>query len=439
MSKILPSSLSSLASVRNVLTAIVAASFSIASHAEPKLLDRIVAVVNKSVITDGELKAAVATVHRNLAQQNVIAPPLAELRKQILERLVTERLLVDYGADTGLRIDEATLDRSVEKVAEQNKLTMAQFKVALERDGFTLTRFREDLRQDMLIQRLREREIDSRVYVTDTEIDQFIKSQGNKTEQEYKLNHILVGIPEGATSEQIRAKQQKIESAYSALVSGLRFAEVAARYSESPDGLSGGDLGWRASGRLPPLFLEALEATKIGQTTQILRSPAGFHIFLLNAQRARDNTEVIQQSRVKHILVKVNEITSDSDARNRIVLVRDRILSGANFDEQAKLYSEDGSARRGGDLDWVSPGDTVPEFETAMSTLTLGQLSDPVRTPFGWHLLQVTERRTQDVTKEKERARIRAELRQRKADEQYDDWVRQQRDRAFVELRLDDQ
>jgi len=408
------------------------------SHAEPVLLDRVVAVVNKSVITERELSSRVDTVLRNLAQQKVNPPPMDELRKQTLERLVTEKVLLDFGSDTGLRIDDALLDKTIERIAEQNKLTMAQFKATLERDGTSFTAFREDVRQDLLINKLREREVDSKVYVTDAEVDQFEAAQGNKVEQEYKLSHILVAIPEGATNEQIAAKQKKAETAARALLGGAKFAEVVTRYSEAPDALAGGDLGWRAAGRLPPSFLEALEQIKPGQATPIMRSPAGFHILFLTEKRVRDTSEVIQQTHPRHILIKVNELTSDSDAKARIAQVRDRILNGSQFPEQAKLYSEDGSASKGGDLDWVSPGDTVPEFEQAMNKLLPGQMSEPVRSPFGWHLIQVIERRSQDVTKDRERSRTRMELRSRKADEQYDDWIRQQRDRAYVELRLDD-
>ncbi|WP_265583909.1 peptidylprolyl isomerase [Chitinimonas koreensis] len=237
----------------------------------------------------------------------------------------------------------------------------------------------------------------------------------------------------------VNQKQQRAAEAARQLAAGKPFAEVAAAYSDAADALQGGDLGWRTAGRLPPMFLEALDQLGPGQTTSIMRSPAGFHIVKLAEKRQRDGKEVIRQTHARHILVKVNELTSDTDAKARIQEIRDRLINGGlKFEEQAKLHSEDGSAQKGGDLDWISPGDTVPEFEQAMNGLNPGDLSEPVRTPFGWHLIQVIERRDQDVTRERERVRVRMELRDRKADDQYEDWVRQQRDTAFVEIRLEE-
>lgn len=421
---------------RTLFTLALACSLPLA--AAPETLDRVVAVVNKSAITEQELEAKVASVTRNMRQQKINPPPAAELRRQVLDRMITDRVLFDIASETGLRIDEVQLDRAVDKIAEQNKLSQVQLRAALERDGVSMTRFREDIRKEMLVTRLREREVNNRVFITDAEVDQFQQQKGSRADQEYRLSHIVVVIPEGATPEQILARQRKMEAASRALAAGTPFAEVTARYSEGNDALNGGSLGWRAEGRLPPAFLEALTKLTPGQYTPILRSPAGFHILQLNEKRVRDNTEIIQQTFARHILVKVNELTSDNDAKNRITQIHERIQNGASFTEQAKLYSEDNSAKKGGDLDWISPGDTVPEFEQAMNALQPGQLSAPVRSPFGWHIIQVVERRTQDVTQERARARIRMELRARKADEQYEEWVRQQRDSAFVELRLEE-
>ena len=236
----------------------------------------------------------------------------------------------------------------------------------------------------------------------------------------------------------VTTKGQRAAEAARQLAGGKPFAEVAAAFSDAGDALSGGELGWRSAGRLPPLFLEALNKLEAGGVTQVLRSPAGFHLVKLQEKRQRDGKEIIKQTHTRHILVKVNELTSDTDAKNRIQELRERIVNGAAFEEQAKLHSEDGSAQKGGDLDWISPGDTVPEFEQAMNALQPGELSQAVRSPFGWHLIQVMERRDQDVTQDKRRTRVRMELRERKSDEQYEDWARQQRDQAFVEIRLDD-
>ncbi|HEY9101253.1 peptidylprolyl isomerase [Chitinimonas sp.] len=408
--------------------------------AEPVTLDRVVAVVNKSVVTENELMTRIKAVKLNMARQQVAVPSDDVLRHQVLDRLVSERVLLDYAADTGLRIDDRQLDQTVERIADQNKMTVPQFKIALEREGTSYSSFRDQIRQDMLMQRLREREVDSRVFVTDAEIDQYLSANKDqdRAEKEYKLAHILIALPEGAGQDVIVAKQKRADEAARQLAAGKSFAEVAASYSEAGDALQGGELGWRSAGRLPPTFLDAIDKLPNGGVTPIMRSPAGFHLIKLVEKRQRDGKEMIKQTHTRHILIKVNELTSDSDAKTRIEDLRNRILKGEKFEELAKLHSEDGSAQKGGDLDWISPGDTVPEFETAMNALNPGDISQPVRSPFGWHLIQVVERREQDVTKDKERTRVRMELRDRKADEQYEDWIRQQRDTAFVELRLDD-
>jgi peptidyl-prolyl cis-trans isomerase SurA len=428
------------------LTPFLAATFCVAlllpaRASEPVTLDRVVAVVNKIAITEQELDARIASFTRNLARQNVTPPPPDVMRTQVLDRMVSEAVLLDYAADTGLKIDDAQIDRTMERIADQNKMTLPQFKIALEKEGTNFTQFRDDIRRDMTIQRLREREVDSRVFVTDAEVDQYLKTNKDQpqNEQEFQLAHILVAVPEGATPDVLAAKQRRAEQAARELASGKPFAQVAAAYSEASDALSGGDLGWRAAGRLPPMFLDAINRLSPGGITPILRSPAGFHILKLVDKRARDAKEVVTQTHVRHILIKVNEGTSDTDAKNRIMEIRDRIVNGgAKFEEEAKLHSEDGSATKGGDLDWISPGDTVPEFEKAMNDLKPGEISQPVRSPFGWHLIQVESRREQDVTRDHERVRVRTELRDRKADEQYEEWVQQQRDRAYVDLRLDD-
>lgn len=408
--------------------------------AEPVTLDRVVAVVNKSVVTENELNTRIKAVKLNMSRQQVAIPTDDVLRHQVLDRLVSERVLLDYANDTGLRIDERQLDQTVERIADQNKLTVPQFKAALEREGTSYSSFRDQIRQDMLMQRLREREVDSRVFVTDAEIDQYLSANKDqaRAEKEYKLAHILIAIPEGAGQDVIAAKQKRAEEATRQLAAGKSFAEVAASFSEAGDALQGGELGWRSAGRLPPTFLDAIDKLPNGGVTPVMRSPAGFHLIKLVEKRQRDGKEIIKQTHTRHILIKVNELTSDGDAKSRIEDLRNRILKGEKFEELAKLHSEDGSAQKGGDLDWISPGDTVPEFETAMNALNPGDISQPVRSPFGWHLIQVVERREQDVTKDKERTRVRMELRDRKADEQYEDWIRQQRDTAFVELRLDD-
>ncbi|HET9701777.1 MAG TPA: peptidylprolyl isomerase, partial [Burkholderiales bacterium] len=241
-----------------------------------------------------------------------------------------------------------------------------------------------------------------------------------------------------ASPEQIQAQRRRADQALAEIRSGKDFAQVAAAFSDAPDGLQGGNMGWRAPARLPAIFAEVAEKLRPGEVSPVLRSPAGFHIVKLVDKRGADAAVAITQTHARHILIKTSELVSEADARNRLIQLKERIENGASFADLARLQSEDGSAANGGDLGWISPGDTVPEFERAMDALRPNQVSDPVQSPFGWHLIQVLERRTQDVTKDRQRLVARQAIRARKADEAYQEWLRQLRDRAYVEIRLDE-
>lgn len=408
------------------------------AQAEVITLDRVVAVVNKQVITDRDLQERVKSVMQNMNRQGVNPPPMDNLRAQALERMISDSVLAQQATETGIRVDDTVLDRTLERLAEQNRLSLAQFKVAIEQEGLSFARFREDIRQEIMISRLKEREVDNRVQVTEAEIDAYLKRQAeNKTlDEDFQLAHILVKVPEQASQAEVSKKRLRIEAAAEDLKAGKPFNEVAAIYSEAPDALKGGELGWRNASRLPSLFLDALTPLKPGQVTAIIRSPNGFHLIRMIDRKSASENQIIAQTKVRHILVKVNEAVSESDAKARIERVRERLLNGGKFVELARLFSEDGSANQGGDLGWVSPGDLVPEFEKVMDTLKPDELSEPVRSPFGWHLIQVQDRRNQDVTQDRERMKVRQALKAKKAEEYYDDWIRQLRDRAYVENRL---
>jgi peptidyl-prolyl cis-trans isomerase SurA len=245
-------------------------------------------------------------------------------------------------------------------------------------------------------------------------------------------------VPEQASPEQIDAKRRRAEEALKQINGGADFGQVAAGFSDAPDALKGGDMGWRAPARLPSVFAEPVRGMKRGEVSGLLRSASGFHIVKLLDVRSRNQPTVVEQTRARHVLIKVNEITSESEAKVKIDRIKDRLDSGAKFEDQAKLNSEDASSAKGGDLGWISPGDTVPEFEQAMAKLKPGEISAPVRSQFGWHVIQVTERRTQDVTAERQREQARQAMRQRKSEEAFQDWVRQVRDRAYVEFKVDE-
>ena len=412
-----------------------------------QLVDRIVAVVNNEVITQYELSARIRQIQAQLKQQGTPLPPEGVLDKQVLERLIIDYTQLQLARETALRVDDAQLDRAIERIAQESRLPVAQFRRELEKDGIVFSKFREDVRTEIVLTRLREREVESRIVVSEGEIDNFLTEQeqggAKDVSDEYNLAHILVRLPEQASPEQIERQRARIESALQQLRSGGDFAQLAATFSDASDALQGGQMGWRPRDRLPELFAEALAQMKLGEVSAVLRSPAGFHVLKLIGKRGGGASgagvaPMVNQTNARHILIKTNEVVSEDEAKRKLVNIRERIVAGANFAEVAKLNSEDGSASKGGDLGWLYAGDTVAEFERAMDELPLNQVSQPVRSQFGWHLIEVLERRKADMSTERKRAEARRVLRDRKADESYQEWVRQLRDRAYVEYRLED-
>jgi len=412
--------------------------------AAPQGIDRIVAVVNNAVITEYELKSRVDQALRQLAAQSAgkkaALPPRRMLEKQLLERMITEKALLQVAEDTNVRFEGIALDRAIARIAQGNNLSPEAFRKALQDDGVNFNDFREQIRAEMTIARLKEREVDNKLVVTDAEIDNFL---GNATQianqqDEFKLAHILVLTPEGASPEKLAELKAKAEKALSELKAGADFVQVSAAYSDTQNAVQGGVLGWRNEGQLPGLYAGALRDMKSGDLSPVLKSGNGFHILKLLDKRGKNVQTVIKQTHARHILVKTNEVVGDNDAKARLLQLKERIENGADFTELAKLHSDDLSASRGGDLNWLNPGDTVPEFERMMDSLKPNEVSTPVQSPFGWHLIQVLERRDQDVTQERKRLDARRAIRERKSEEAFDDWVRQARDRAYVEYRLED-
>ena len=403
-------------------------------------IDRVIAVVNDEAITQYELDDARSIVLQQLKQQNVQQPATDVLDKQVLERLITERALLQHAKDSGIKVDDTQVERAIQRIAEDNKLTLDGLRQALARDGVTYAKYREDVRREIIVQRLREREVDARITVSDAEVENYlatIKAQFGG-EAEYRLAHILVVVPEQASAEQIEAKRRRAEEAAKNIRDGADFGQVAAGFSDASDALSGGNLGWRPGARLPTVFAETVRGMKVGDVSPVLRSAAGFHIVKLIDRRSQNEAALVDQMHVRHILIRVNEITSEADGKAKIDRLKDRLDAGAKFEDMARLNSEDASSAKGGDLGWVSPGDTVPVFEEAMNKLAVKQVSAPVRSPFGWHLIEVLGRRKQDVSADRARMQAQLAIRQRKSDEAFQDWIRQTRDRAYVEVRLDD-
>ncbi len=414
------------------------AAFAVEQQPQAVPLDRIRAVVNDNVITQLELKQRLSVVTKQLQKQGTLLPDSKVLEKQVLERMITELLQMQFAKESGLRVDDAQLEKALVRVAQQNHFdSVGAFRAKLEKDGVDFNQFREEIRNEIISVRLREREVDSKLVISESDIEDYLATQtrqGNKGE-ELQLAHILIVVPEQASADSIQTYRRRAEEALAKLRAGSPFAQVAAGYSDAKDAMQGGLLGWRPADRLPSLFADPLQKMKPGEVSNLLRSPNGFHIIKLMDRRSSDTPVFITQTHARHILIKTSELVSENEAKARLQEIKQHIDKGADFAEQARLYSEDGSAAQGGDLNWLSPGETVPEFEKAMDALKVGQVSGLVQSGFGWHLIQVLERRNTDVSVEQKKQQARNAIRSYKSEDSYQDWLRQLRDRAFIEYR----
>lgn len=404
-------------------------------------VDRVVAVVGDEVITYVQLRNGMQNVVGQLRRQNIEVPPVSVLEEQVLERLILERAQLQAARERGIRVDEGTMARATARVAQNNGLTEAELREALERDGMSWQSFRESLRNEILVTRLREAEVDSKVVVTDAEVDNFLANNPDAfSGNEVLVAHILIRVPENIPGDELDALNRKAEEVLRRHAAGEPFEQLAAEFSDAQDATDGGVIGWRTRDRLPALFADAVRGLRPGDVSQIMRSAAGLHIVKLLDVRggAAAMVERVDQTRARHILIKTTEVLPDSEVEARLLALRERmVVGGESFEDLAKVHSEDLSAARGGDLGWVYRGDTVPDFERAMDALDIDEISQPVKSPFGWHLIQVLERRVQDVSAERLRALARNTLRERKAEEAYENWLRELRDATYVEIRLD--
>lgn len=402
-------------------------------------MDRIIAVVDQSVITERELMDRTESVKAQMIKKGVDVPPDEVLQKQILERLIVDNLQLQMAAQTGIKVDDAQLDKTIERIAEQNNLTLPAFKKALEEEGTRFYKFREDIRNDIILARLRERDVDNKVNISEAEIDNYLSTQEKEGDlDEFNISQILIRLPEDSSPEDIQKARARTEQVIKALSEGMSFEKASANFSDAPNALDGGTLGWRSGQQMPPEFLELIKTLQVGGVSRPFRSGNGVHILKLNERRAGSSTLIVEQTHVRHILLKPNEVLSDKEAKQKIEGIKERIDHGTPFQDMARQYSDDGSASNGGDLGWISPGDTVPVFEKTMAELAINEVSAPIRSQFGWHLIQVLERRKQDMSKESKRLKARQEIRARKAEEAYNEWIHELRDKAFVELRLED-
>ncbi|MCL2161564.1 MAG: peptidylprolyl isomerase [Betaproteobacteria bacterium] len=404
-------------------------------------VDRIVAIVNSEAVTSSQLRDRVIRIRQNLGGQEAQLPPMNVLERQVLEQLVMERVQLQQAREASLRIDDGAVERAINLVADNNRLTLEQLRAAVTRDGMSWNKYREEIRAELMLNRLREIEVDNKVTVSDAEVDNFIRNHPEALlGTEYRVAHILLRIPENMNEAQQKALQERADNVLSRLKAGEDFARIATDSSDAPDRVRGGELGWLERERLPGFYGEVVNKLKPGEISPPLQSATGLHVIKLLDKREQNiiASQTIEQTHVRHILLKSSELLSDTEVQTRLGLLRERIVNGADFAELAKASSADHlSAARGGEIGWVNPGDTMPAFEKAMNSLAPNQVSEPIQTPYGWHIIQVLERRKQDIGEEHRRNFARAILRQRKAEEAYEDWLRQLLDSAYVEYKLE--
>jgi peptidyl-prolyl cis-trans isomerase SurA len=407
------------------------------------VIDSIAVVVNDDVITRNEIAARVRAIVTRMKASNAPMPDAADLQRQVVEAMIVERAQNQLAKEMGVKVSDQELDRAIGRIAEGQKMSLQEMRNQMEKEGMTYPAFREEIRSEIMLQRLREHEVDNKIQISDAEVDTYLAAEQAAAAEQFEVNvsQILVSIPQNASPEQIAARKARADEVARQLRTGADFAKMAATYSDAPDALKGGEVGWRDANRLPPLFAEALGKLTPGQVTPVIRSNTGFHLLKLVGKRSaaestKDKTAEQQQTQVRHILLKVTPTMSAADAKRKLAELKERLdNNAAKFEELARLFSNDGSASKGGDLGWLYPGDTLPEMEAVINTLKPGEVSGVVETPFGFHLIQVLARKTDDASKERKRNAARQVIRERKMQEASEDWARQVRDRAYVEFR----
>jgi peptidyl-prolyl cis-trans isomerase SurA len=404
-------------------------------------VDRIVAVVDDGVILESELVRKVDEIKRSLRAGRASLPPDSILVRQVLERMIVDKIQLQMAEKMGIQVDDDTLRMAVSQIAQRNNLTPDQFRRSLAREGLDYGDFLEQVRGEIAMGRLRASQVNNQIKISDREVEHYLEVQGGSgavADREYRLGHILIATPREASPDEVKKARERADKVVKELKAGLDFKDASIRYSDDPQALEGGDLGWRKLSEIPGHIAEVVGGMKDGEVSDPIRSPGGYHIVKMMAMRGVGEAK-LTKTHVRHILIKPNEVQSDEDAKNKLLALKTRIENGDDFAELARSHSDDkGSAIKGGDLGWVKPGALVPQFEEAMNALDENQLSDPVQTQFGWHLIQVLERQESSDTNEVLKNRAREELFKRKVDEETELWLRKIRDEAYVEIRLDE-
>jgi peptidyl-prolyl cis-trans isomerase SurA len=407
---------------------------SLNAYAEP--LDRIVAVVEDDVILEGELQREVIAIVQKLQSSNTTMPPDYVIKRQVLEKMIIERLQRNLAEKAGINMSEEMLTNSATDIAQRNNMTLEQFKHELQTQGMSYQSFLDNMRNEIVINQLRGKEIGERIKVTDKEIEHFIETEdkGGEGIGQYHLGHILIAVKEGASAAEIQKAKSKADELVQALRSGQDFTKTAMSVSNDDNALKGGDLGWRSKDDVPTLFVDVVSTMGAGDVSNPVRSPSGFHILKMLEVKGV-GAQMITKSKVRHILIKTNELVDDAEAQRRLLALKQRIADGDDFANLARSHSDDkGSALKGGSLDWVGPEDLVKQFQEAMDKLAINEISEPVQTQFGWHLIQVLERQNKDNTSDFKKNQIRDIIRKRKIEEETELWLRRLRDESYVEI-----
>jgi len=421
--------------IKHLIFTLLAMTVSAVLHAAPQMIDRVVAVVDDDIIMESELEQRIKTVGVQNNQNEL--PEAGALREQVLERMITESVQLQMADRAGIRISESQLDDAMGRIAAQNGMSLAEFQQAMASEGVSFAYAREQIRNEMRISRVQQYQVGERIQITDQDIDYFLASDIGRiaSAAEYKLRHILISVRSGAAPQEYKEAEAKADKLVAELRDGADFAKTAMAESQGRTALNGGDMGWRKDAQLPSIFADIAPKMSVGDVSEPIRTASGFHIIKLEDKRG-GNSQLIQQAEVRHILITPNEVRDQDQARELINQIYERLKAGADFAELAREYSDDpGSGASGGDLGWVSPGDMVPEFEQAMDATPTGELSTPVRSQFGWHVLQVTDRREADIGEEVQRNQVRQMLYGRRFEEELPIWLRKIRSEAYVDIK----